>query len=390
MKKILFCTDSLVMGGQEKVSIDYLKMLNETKKYEIFLLINEDNGKEGNFFMEQIPKNINYKFVIDKKIIDKINLYRGLKERNFIYKLFYNYYLKKRKISYEKNIRKLIKIQRYDYLIDFTCQLPEELCDEKVFSWIHVSLKKWKVKVLKNLNKKIKKINKLIVLNEDMKKEAMNLFPEISLEKYKILYNFFDINEIKRLSLDESYLTEKEKTIIKKDYFFACCRLDKQKDIETLVEAYKLLKEKYNIREKLYIVGDGDKKIALRKMVKNYKLDNDIIFLGKQKNPYIWMKNAKFFVHSSHYEGFGLVLVEALITNGVVISSDCPIGPREILENGKSGILFPVGNKESLVKEILKVLKNKEIVENYKKEAKRRIEDFSKEKIKKEILNLFK
>ena len=102
------------------------------------------------------------------------------------------------------------------------------------------------------------------------------------------------------------------------------------------------------------------------------------------------MRNAKFFIHSSYYEAFGLVLVEALITNGVVISSDCPVGPREILENGKSGILFPVGDKERLVEEILRVLNDKNLVEKYRKEAKRRAEDFSKEKIKEKVLGILK
>ena len=100
------------------------------------------------------------------------------------------------------------------------------------------------------------------------------------------------------------------------------------------------------------------------------------------------MKNAKFFIHSSHYEGFGLVLVEALITNGMVISSNCPVGPREILEDGKVGILFPVGDREKLVEEILKVLNNEDLVEKYRKEAQRKIEEFSKETVKKEIIKL--
>ena len=100
------------------------------------------------------------------------------------------------------------------------------------------------------------------------------------------------------------------------------------------------------------------------------------------------MKNARFFVHSSYREGLPTVVIEGLITNGMVISSDCPTGPREILENGKSGILFPVGDKNRLVEEILKVLNNENLVKDYKEKARKRIEDFSKEKIKKNILNL--
>ena len=376
------------MGGQEKVSIDYLNMLVESKKYEIFLLINEDNGEEGNVFLNRIPKEVNYKFVIDKEIISKINSYRELKKKNPIYKFFYNYYLGQRKKSYEKNIKQIVRDIEYDYLIDFTCQLPIELCDERVYSWIHVSLDKWKEKRLKSLKLKIEKINKLILISEDMKKQAIKIFPDILEDKYGVLYNFFNIEELKKMSSNETFLNEKEKELIKKKYFFACCRIDKQKDIDTLIESYKILKEKYKLEEKLYIAGIGDQKERLEILIKNYRLENDIIFLGMQKNPYIWMKKAEFFVHSSHYEGLPTVVIEAMITNGLVISSDCPTGPREILEDGKSGILFPVGDKEKLSEEIYKILNDKNLADKYREEAKRRIEDFSKEKIKEEVFKI--
>ena len=385
----MFCTDSLIMGGQEKVSIDYLNMLVESKKYEIFLLINEDNGKEGNVFLNKIPKEIKYKFVIDKEIIIQINKYRELKKKNLIYKIFYNYYLSKRKKSYERNIKQLVSSIEYDYLIDFTCQLPIELCDNRVISWIHTDVNSWKEKRVKELGKKIEKIGRLILLNESNKKDLKKLFFNNE-EKTEKIYNPFDIEKIKEISLDKSLLTIREKELIEDKYFLACCRLDKLKDIDTLIEGYKILKGKYNIKEKLYIIGDGEEKERLKNLVKKYKLGDKILFLGLQKNPYVWMRNAKFFIHSSYYEAFGLVLVEALITNGVVISSDCPVGPREILENGKSGILFPVGDKERLVEEILRVLNDKNLVEKYRKEAKRRAEDFSKEKIKEKVLGILK
>ncbi|MCI6152861.1 MAG: glycosyltransferase [Fusobacterium perfoetens] len=389
MKKIIFCTDSLIMGGQEKISIDYLKLLSEINEFEIFLLLNEDNGAD-NYFIKDIPKGIKYEFVIDKNIIEKINLYRKLKSKNIIYKLFYNYYLKRRRFNYRKNIKKILENQKYDYILDFSSQLPYWVCNEKVYSWSHLSLSKIKMRKLREARKKVNSIGKLVVLTDDMLREAKKIFFKEKQEKFVRIYNFFDIEEIQKLSLDKSQLNNQEKSLIEEDYFFACCRIDKQKDIDTLIESYKILKEKYKIKEKLYIAGIGDQKERLENLLKNYNLEKDIIFLGIQKNPYVWMKNSKFFIHSSHYEGFGLVLVEALISNGLVVASDCPTGPREILENGKSGILFPVGDKEKIVEIVLKVLENKELVESYKKEAKRRIEDFSKDKIKKEIKKLLK
>ena len=385
MKKIIFYTDSLIMGGAEKIALDYVKILNESKKFDITLLINEDNGEE-NVLLDKIPKNVFYQFIVEKEIMEKLNFYRSKKQKNIIYKIPYNYYLSKRREK-RKNIVNVISKMNYDYIIDFYNILPEEIIDNRVISWQHMTLKEYSKKDLINFEKRLSKMKYLVVLNEEMKKEVLDKFPQYT-EKVKVIYNFFDIDEIEKLSLDNSKLNDKEKELLKDDYFFACCRIDKQKDIDTLIESYKILKEKYNTKEKLYIAGVGDQKERLENLVKSYQLEKEIVFLGLQKNPYIWMKNARFFVHSSYREGLPTVVIEGLITNGMVISSDCPTGPKEILEEGKSGILFPVGDKNKLAEEIMKVLNNENLVKNYKEKAKKRIEDFSKEKIKKIILKL--
>ena len=386
MKKILFYMDSLIMGGAEKIALDYVKMLFEEKKFQIKIIINENNGQQGNILLDKIPKGIEYHFLVNEDIMSKLNLYRKLKQKNIFYKIHYNYYLKKRREE-KKKIKEILKNEEYDFFIDFYNILPEELIDERVISWQHMTLKEYSKKSLKIFENRLKKLKYQIVLNEDMKNEVIGLFPRYE-NKVKVIYNFFDINEILKLSDNDSDLNTKEKELIQDNYLFTCCRIDRQKDIDTLIESYKILKEKYNIKEKLYIAGDGDQRERLENLVKEYKLEKYILFLGLQRNPYIWMKNAELFIHSSFREGLPTVVIEGLIVNGMVISSDCPTGPREILENGKSGILFPVGNKEKLVEEILKVLNNKEILKKYKMESKRRIKDFSKEKIKEEVLEI--
>ena len=384
-KRILFYLDSLIMGGAEKIGIDYLNLLNEIRKYDIFLVINENNGERGNVLIERIPKNIKYQFIIKEKTMERLNYYKEKRKKNSFYKIIYTFYRKKKRFERRK-IKEVLKEQQYDILIDFQGRIPLELLNDKIFMWQHLNL--GQVKSIEKFKENLKRIRKRIVLNEDMKKEIEKVAPELVENKVKVIPNFFDIDYLKKLSMDYSKLTLKEKELIKENYFFACCRIDRQKDLDTLIESYKILKEQYHIKEKLYIAGIGDEKERLESLVKNYNLENEIVFLGLQLNPYVWMKNAKFFIHSSHYEGFGLVLVEALITNGMVISSNCPVGPREILEDGKVGILFPVGDKEKLVEEILKVLTNEDLVEKYREEAQRKIEEFSKERVKKEIIEL--
>lgn len=380
MKKIIFNTDSLIMGGAEKLAIQYVKRL--VKDYQVTLLINEDNGLKGNILQNDIPQEVEYKFIVNKNIMKNLNKYRELKKinkYNLWYKIMYNYFLKRRRKSFRENIIKCVKNEKYDILIDFYCKIPLEIVNKKTISWLHLSLKGMKSKDIKYNTEKFKKVKNVVVINDDMKQEFNKLFPSC-IDKVERIYNCFDVEEIKKKSLDESLLTEEEKSKLREKYIIACCRLDRQKDLETLIRAFFNLKNKYNIQEKLYIAGEGDKKEELEKLTKKLNLSKEIIFLGTQKNPYIWMKNARFFVHSSHREGFGMVLVEAMITNGLVVSSDCPVGPREILEEGKSGILVKPQDVNEMEKALYNVLVDQNIQKEKRKMANKRMEDFSIEK----------
>ncbi|MGL5798227.1 MAG: glycosyltransferase, partial [Cetobacterium sp.] len=184
-------------------------------------------------------------------------------------------------------------------------------------------------------------------------------------------------------------LTIEEKLLLNDEYIIAVSRLDtNQKDYETLFKGYKKYLENSTIKEKLYIVGDGPSKSEIKKMISDLKLEDNIILLGMKKNPYIWIKNSKLFVHSSKYEGFGLVLVEALSLGKVVISSNCEVGPKEILQNGKYGKLFNVGNFNELSDCLFQILSNSLNKEKYEKLSEKRAEDFNVKKVIKEYEEL--
>lgn len=388
MKRIIFNTDSLIMGGAEKLALQYVKEL--AKDYEVYLLINEDNGAEGNVLIKDIPNSVRYSFVVDKGIMENLNKYRKLKKEkkyNFWYRLRYNYYLKRRRESYRKNIEKILKKENYDILIDFNCKIPKEIINDRTIIWLHLTLEGIKEKTKRIYEEKFSKAKKIIVINEMMKDEFISIFPKYK-DKVENIYNFFDIENIREKASKVDELNTKERNLIQDKYIVSCCRLDRQKDVQTTIRAFKNLKDKYKIEEKFYIVGDGDERKELENLVKSLGIEKEIVFLGTQKNPYIWMKNAKMFIHSSHREGFGMVIVEAMITNGKVISSDCPVGPREILDNGNSGILVEVGNVKEMQEAIYKLLTDINFIKNIENIAKKRSMIFSKELNYKKIKNI--
>lgn len=123
-------------------------------------------------------------------------------------------------------------------------------------------------------------------------------------------------------------------------------RLSKQKDFSTLIRAFAVLRKRREAR--IMIIGEGSDRSQLEGLVQELGIKADVSMPGFVDNPYPYMKAASLFVLSSAWEGFGNVLVEAMACGTSVVSTDCPSGPSEILENGKWGLLVPVGNSEAM------------------------------------------
>lgn len=144
-------------------------------------------------------------------------------------------------------------------------------------------------------------------------------------------------------------------------------RLTKQKDFATLIKAFAQVKKQKSSR--LLLLGDGEERSTLENLVQSLDLTQDVQFMNFVANPYIYMAKASVLVLSSDWEGFGNVLVEAMISGTAVVSTDCESGPAEILANGKFGRLVKVGNVEEMAKAILETLANPPKIEMLKERA---------------------
>jgi len=159
-------------------------------------------------------------------------------------------------------------------------------------------------------------------------------------------------------------------------------RLTKQKDFPTLLKAVAIINKTRRVR--LVILGEGEDEAKLRTLIKEYQLDQDVQFLGFVNNPYAYLSRADVFVLSSRWEGFPNTLLEALACGTPVVSTDCPSGPAEMLENGRFGRLVPVGDPKALAIEIGATL-DKSLQSEI---LKRRAEDFSIEVIGSQYIDL--
>ena len=135
---------------------------------------------------------------------------------------------------------------------------------------------------------------------------------------------------------------------------------------------------------RLFILGEGSERGRLESLVRELGLEGRVLLPGYQPDTAPWYAHADLFVLSSDHEGFGNVIVEALEQGTPVVSTDCPSGPREILEDGKYGTLVPVGDVDALAKALDEALSR-----DHDREAlKRRAQDFSVDKAADAYLDL--
>ena len=329
MKKIGFCIDSLEMGGAERLLVDIVNTLYETKEYEIHILT---KLKSNSYFFNLIKDKIKYDFLLEKKSEGFFS-----KTRDSIIK----------KINFKKFSEKV------DIIIDFLdgdfCSCIKNIKNKKKIVWLHSSYKNLLIRK-KNIDEKLKHYDKILVIADNMEKELLEMRKDLK-NIYKI-DNFVDYQEIDK-KLNEELKIDFD---FNQKYFLTVCRLnEEQKDVKTLIEAFSL----YKGDEKLVIAGDGSDRKILEDLCIEKNLKDKVIFLGMINNPFIFMKNSQAFILSSKVEGFGLVLIEALYCGAKVISSNCPTGPSQILLNGEAGELFEVSNVDELLNK-LEIIHNKE------------------------------
>lgn len=131
-------------------------------------------------------------------------------------------------------------------------------------------------------------------------------------------------------------------------------RLTPQKDFATLIRAFSKVAAGRDLR--LLILGEGPERGALESLIRDLGLSERVALPGFMANPFAAMARARLFVLSSAWEGLPGVLIQAMACGTPVVSTDCPSGPREVLEDGRYGPLVPVGDPISLAAALARTL----------------------------------
>lgn len=348
MKKIVFGITCLKLGGAERVLVDIVNKLSN--KYDITIFTLYSNG--------EFEKELNDKVKLESMYDCTYNELSFLEKKLLSLKLVTSV---GRKSIYDKFIK-----GKYDVEISFLegpiTWIFSEGTNNKI-AWIHNDIadvfgtgsKATKKKELSG--KCYLKFNKLIFVSKDNLDKFNNVYPDNNVDK-EIIYNYLDVQSvIKKSNLDKV-------NDIKKDMvsFLQVSRLVDQKAVGRLIDVHKkLIDDGFNHR--IYVIGDGPLEDELRSKVKSLKLEDTFVLLGKKSNPYPYISEADYFMLTSYYEGYGMVIVEAEILNKYIMITDS--AAREAVQDYKDSLIVK-NNEDGIYDGIKSILKDKPKVKNDK------------------------
>lgn len=368
--RLAFIINSLSGGGAERV-VQTLSNSLINKGHEIYIILLND--EEQIYKLDSKIKVITLKTSFVSKGIGKIL---------FIPFQSLELFLLLKKLEIKNAISFLVRANLVFSFMKFFSNF-RVVISERNYSRKQYERKKFSNQIMNFMIKKLYfKADLIVPISNGIKKSLVKDY-HLDESKIKVIHNPQDLEYINNYKLSKiDFIFEKDHS-----YFITLGRLIEQKDHVSMIKAFKILKEK-NSMIKLIILGDGPLKNNLQSLINDLGLENDIFLLGFIKNPFEYLKRSDVFVFSSKFEGFGNVLVEAMACGIPVISTNCPSGPSEILDDGKYGMLTEVEDYKDLAAKMVSML-NEETLTYYKNKSIKRAKDFDVKIIEQEYLKLF-
>lgn len=320
-------------------------------------------------------------------------VFSGKIEYNYAGKLFHLEHLKDKKNSWWSRSKRFFALKKFfanhhfDYVIDFRTKeffLQELIIHNFVFPKFIQTVHNYH---LEHYFNKSKFLSKFMYLNC---KEFISVSKSIQ-EKIISDYGFKNSNLIYNPSnFKQIEVDSKESLNFDFDFVVAAGRMHKNnvKQFDVIIETYanSILPSK-NI--KLVILGDGELKEELKNLTNKLELTDYVVFEGFVSNPFKYFNKALFLIMASKYEGFPMVIIEALCCKLPVVSWDFNSGPREIIATGINGILVKNKDKQELTNAINLFVSDNNLYLHCKGNALPSVKQFSLDTIGAEWIRLF-
>ncbi len=376
-KKLLIIIHSLKRGGGAERLVSNLT-IHLSKKYNIFILtvyhFKNLYPHIGHYY--SLKENLG----VIRKILNSLKfltIIRPLRIYSVIRKISPDFILSSMDIT---NVYSILS----KYIFRFNIPLFVYVQNNPIMRY------KKKLKYLKFLIRElypIKSVNKIITISKGLEKILENYYC-IKKDKLQTILNAIDLKLINKKKKEKISMYDKlfdDVNIIK---FITIGRLVDQKGHNYLIDSFFEVKKQVP-NSKLIIIGDGTLRQKLEMQIKKRGLKDDVLLLGFKENPIKYLAKSDIFVLPSKYEGLPTVLLLALACGLPIISTDCDTGPREILDNGKYGLLVNVMDIEDLVSKMILLAKNNELKNKFSNLSMERAEFFNLNKIIHKWINLF-
>lgn len=353
--KILIVVNNLSGGGAEKVAVDLANELIQSHKISVLTLSDKDD-----------------KFILNDGI-HRIKLNQRVKSANFLNGISNN-------IKRLYKLKKAIVKENPTVVITFMNRTNIRVLLSLLFTKIPVIITEHNYPGLNKMNFFWEILRRFTYTNAfklvSVSQGISDWFDFLDKSKKVVIYNptFTSIenNGVKDLS---------NKTLYKK--ITAMGRLEKVKGFDILITAFKEVIRNHN-EWKLEIIGEGKERKSLQKLIYDLELENSVKLSGFNLKPHSMIQESDIFVLSSRNEGLGNVILEAMKCSVPVISTDCPVGPKEIIDNEVDGILTLNEDVESLSNAMSYLIENKDVREKLVRNAWVKLEKFSNSAIYKQ------
>lgn len=355
--KVTFFLPSLEPGGAERNVVNLVNNIDK-KKYEVFLLL----GKKKGDFLKELD---------GKTPVADLNAESSLKLLFLLIR-----YFKKEKPDIFVSAFPRINIISVVAKIFSGAKTKIIITEHSVYSFLPVIARTFWRRVFARLFMPTlgrffyPKANAIICVSKGIADDLLKIINRPP--KIKVIYNPVLDDKIYELSGQQvSHLWFSDSKI---PIIIAAGRLVRIKGYPFLLKAFSLIIQSRSAR--LVILGSGPEKFFLVNLAAKLGVSEKVDFLGFQKNPYKYIKSSSVFVLSSIQEGFGNVIVEAMALGVPVVSTDCPTGPSEIIQNGKNGLLVPPKDYKAMAKAIIEILDDVSLSRKLSEKGKKRAEDF--------------
>ncbi len=337
MKRIVFIIDNLSGGGAERIVLTLASMLNTLGHQGIIITLSAEIEHEisNDIQVINVPE--------PKRILG--NLWRFHRHGNALQNRL-------QQLDKESPIDLVISnLPRTDRIVKYTHGFARYFCIHNTYSAEYINSKKGLSRWRKHQQLKRVYGNESVIAVSNGVSNDIRYALKLPIKQLKTIYNPFQPSEIQLLA-------NKPAAINYGNYIIHVGRINRQKRHDRLLRAYKA--SNIASHTKLVLLGSGSKADlqTIKQSIFDMRLNEQVIIHGFDQNPFPYIKKAKALVLSSDFEGFGNVLVEALICGTPVVSTNCPSGPSEILTEDLAQYLVPTEDENALAKKIFDVCAN--------------------------------